>query len=69
MSRYSCTAQLIGAVMPSTKMTAKPSPTAVFTCLETARNEHMPRKKASRMFSTKMALTARLISAMAYPSS
>ena len=27
---------------------------------ETARNEHMPRKKARAMFSTKIALTARL---------
>jgi hypothetical protein len=33
---------------------------AVPTFLETARKEHMPKKKARAMFSTKMALTARL---------
>ena len=32
---------------------------AVFTFLDTARKEHMPRKKASAMFSTKIDLIAR----------
>ena len=50
----------LGTVMVSTKVTAAPSPTAVSTLRDTARNEHMPRKKARAMFSTKMALTARL---------
>ena len=31
-------------VMPCTKMTASPRPNAVFTDLETARNEHIPKK-------------------------
>jgi hypothetical protein len=33
---------------------------AVSTFLETARKEHMPRKKASAMFSTKIDFIARL---------
>lgn len=36
--------QLIGIVIPSTKMTASPRPNAVFTVLDTARYEHIPRK-------------------------
>ena len=49
-----------GQVMPRTKMTAKPRPTAVSTFLETARKEHIPRKKAKAMFSTKIAFVAKL---------
>src|SRR5690606_13057831 len=45
--------QLIGAVIPKTKITAKPSPNAVFTDLETARNEHIPRKYDKIRFSMK----------------
>ena len=41
-------------------MTAMPRPIAVSTFLETARNEHIPRKKARAMFSTKMAFVAKL---------
>src|SRR5690606_11866620 len=36
--------QFIGIVRPNTKTTATPNPKAVFTLLETARKEHMPRK-------------------------
>jgi hypothetical protein len=57
--------QLAGTVMVWTKITARPSPVAVSIFLEQARNEHMPRKKESRMFSTKMFLMARLTSSMA----
>jgi hypothetical protein len=48
--------------MTSTTITAIPKPMAVCTFFEIARNVHIPRKKASAMFSTKIALTARLIS-------
>jgi hypothetical protein len=41
-------------------MTATPSPIAVSTFFETARKEHIPRKKARAMFSTNMAFVARL---------
>jgi hypothetical protein len=34
----------MGRVTTSMKVTAIPRPKAVFTFLETARNEHMPRK-------------------------
>ena len=49
-----------GVQMPRTKMTAKPRPIAVSTFLETAISEHIPRKKARAMFSTKMAFVAKL---------
>ena len=49
-----------GVQMPRTKMTAMPSPIAVSTFLETAISEHIPRKKARAMFSTKMAFVAKL---------
>ena len=51
---------LSGQVTASTKMTAKPNCIAVSTFLLIARNEHMPKKKASAMFSTNMAFVARL---------
>jgi hypothetical protein len=51
---------VIGQVMPRTKMTAPPRPMAVSTFFDTARKEHMPRKKASAMFSTNIAFIARL---------
>jgi hypothetical protein len=44
--------KLTGTVIRRTKMTATPSPNAVFTDFETARNEHMPRKKAKIILST-----------------
>ena len=47
-----------GTVTVRTKTTASPRPIAVLTRFETARNEHIPRKKVSAMFSTKIALTA-----------
>ena len=50
----------MGTVMVSTKITATPRPNAVLTWRDTARKEHMPRKKASAMFSTNTAFTARL---------
>jgi hypothetical protein len=51
---------LSGQVRPRTKTTAAPIPMAVSTFLETARKEHIPRKKARAMFSTKIAFVARL---------
>ena len=39
--------------MGTVSSAANPRPTAVFTVLETARYEHMPRKYAKIMFSTK----------------
>ena len=36
------------------EMTARPRPKAVLIFLDTARNEHIPKKKARAMFSTKM---------------
>ena len=47
-----------GTVTVRTNTTAAPSPIAVETRFETARKEHMPRKKARAMFSTKIARTA-----------
>ena len=41
---YSCTNQLIGAVIANTNTTAAPRPIAVVTFLDTARKEHMPKK-------------------------
>jgi hypothetical protein len=52
-------AWLSGTQTASTKMTAAPRPMAVSTFFETARKEHMPRKNARAMFSTKIAFTAR----------
>jgi len=49
-----------GVVTVNTKVTAAPSPRAVSTLFDTARKEHMPRKKARAIFSTKIAFTARL---------
>jgi hypothetical protein len=46
----------MGTVIRRTKMTATPSPMAVLTDFETARNEHMPRKKAKIILSTKIDL-------------
>ena len=43
-SRYSLMVHVTGSAMMSTKLTAIPSPNAVFTFFDTARNEHMPRK-------------------------
>jgi hypothetical protein len=51
---------LSGTQTASTKMTAAPRPIAVSTFFDTARKEHMPRKNARAMFSTKIALVARL---------
>ena len=43
-----------------TKVTAAPSPTAVFTLFETAMYEHMPKKKAKTMLSIKIERMKRL---------
>ena len=42
-----------GTVTVKTKITAAPSPTAVLTFFETARYEHIPKKYANTMLSTK----------------
>ncbi|MNU04082.1 hypothetical protein D3C72_2483550 [compost metagenome] len=52
---------LAGTVMVCTTTTAIPRPIAVSTFLEMAMKVHMPRKKASAMFSTNTAFTNRLI--------
>ncbi len=44
MSMYWLMHQVIGSDIMSTKQTATPRPNAVFTFLDTARNEHIPRK-------------------------
>ena len=51
---------LSGTVSTCTKTTATPSPSAVSTFFEQARNEHMPRKNASAMFSRNTERTKRL---------
>jgi hypothetical protein len=43
-NKCSCSNQFTGVVINSTKITAKPSPTEVFTVFDTARYEHIPRK-------------------------
>jgi len=43
-NKYSLISQLIGIVIPKTKITANPRPKAVFTVLETAKKEHIPKK-------------------------
>ena len=51
---------LAGTVIDCTMTTATPRPKAVSIFFDTARKVHMPRKKASAKFSTKMTLTKRL---------
>ena len=46
----------MGTVISSTKVTAMPRPAEVFTVFDTARYEHMPRKKAKIMLSTNIDL-------------
>jgi hypothetical protein len=46
--------------MPNTNVTATPRPIAVSTFFEMARKEHIPKKKARAMFSTKIAFVAKL---------
>lgn len=48
--------QLIGIVIPKTKITAKPNPNAVFSVFDTAKNEHIPKKYDKTKFSIKAAL-------------
>ena len=58
------------SITVNTKITATPSPSAVETRFDTAMKEHMPRKKASAMFSTKIDVTARFRKcSMWYPES
>ena len=45
---------------PRTWTAAAPKPIEVSTFRDTAMNEHIPRKNASAMFSTKIAFVARL---------
>jgi hypothetical protein len=49
-----------GTVIVSTTITAIPRPMAACTFLDTARNVHMPRKKARAMFSMKIERMNRL---------
>jgi hypothetical protein len=51
---------LAGTVMVCTTMTAAPRPMAVSMRLEMARKVHIPRKKDSARFSTKIDRTNRL---------
>ena len=53
-------AQLMGRVKKRTKITARPRPLAVFTFFDTARYEHIPRKYAKIILSTKIDLTNKL---------
>ena len=48
--------------MINTKVTATPKPKAVLTVLDTAKYEHMPKKKAKIMFSMNTLLMKMLIS-------
>ena len=48
-NKYSFKTQFIGVVMVKTKMTAIPSPDAVFTFFEQAKNEHIPKKRDNKM--------------------
>ena len=50
-SKYSLIAQFAGAVMDNTKITAKPKPIEVSTFFEIDKNEHIPRKYISSIFS------------------
>jgi hypothetical protein len=49
--------QLMGTVIPNTKITAAPKPMAVFTFFDTAKYEHIPKKYAKIILSTKIDLT------------
>ncbi len=60
-SMYLLSRKLAGRVTPSTNITARPRPTAVFMFLDTARYEHIPRKYANTMLSTKIDFTNKLI--------
>ena len=51
---------MIGNVTRSTKITAAPSPEAVFTFFDTARYEHIPRKYAKIILSTNIDLINKL---------
>ena len=52
-NKYSLIAQFAGAVIDKTKMTANPKPIDVSTFFEIERNEHIPRKYISNIFSMK----------------
>lgn len=51
----------MGTVTNNTNVTASPKPKDVFTFLETAKKEHIPKKKAKIMLSTKIDLKNKLI--------
>ena len=52
-NKYSLIAQLAGAVIDKTKMTANPKPIDVSTFFEIERNEHIPRKYISKILGKK----------------
>ena len=54
-------AQLAGAVIVKTNITANPKPMDVSTFLDIARKEHIPKKYANNIFSMKIAFVSMLI--------
>ena len=52
--------QFIGTVKPFTNITAFPIPFEASTFFDTARKEHIPKKKAKSIFSTNIAFVAKL---------
>ena len=58
--KYLFIAQLVGAVIVNTNITAKPKPIDVSTFFEIAKKEHIPKKYANKIFSTKTAFVIKL---------
>tara|TARA_Y100001970_G_scaffold156940_1_gene192039 strand:- start:91 stop:420 length:330 start_codon:yes stop_codon:yes gene_type:complete len=58
--RYFLINQLTGTVIAFTNITAFPIPAEASTLLDIARNEHIPKKYARRIFSIKIDLVAKL---------
>jgi len=52
--------------MPRTKITANPNPKAVFNVLDTAKNEHIPKKYERIKFSMKAAFINTFNNSMLY---
>ena len=52
--------QFIGTVRPFTNITALPIPFDASTFLDIAKNEHIPKKYASKIFSIKIDFVAKL---------
>src|SRR5574344_110517 len=59
-STFVCNRESIGTVISNTNVTERPNHNAVFTFFETARNEHIPRKNANIILSTKIDLKNKL---------